>query len=102
MKKPLDIQLIGKELAVKWDDESESYYPVDFLRAASPSAENTGERDLFGIRHGGTDQKQFPGVQLRKWEFIGGYAIRLVFSDGHATGIYSYEYLQKLDELLEK
>ncbi|MFA5262975.1 MAG: DUF971 domain-containing protein [Opitutaceae bacterium] len=97
MHTPANIQIIGEELAISWDDGAESFFRFDALRAASPSAENQGERDILGVTHGGHDgSKQFGGIQLLGWERIGNYALRFEFSDGHRTGLYSYEYLRKL------
>ncbi len=92
------IELIGSEVAIAWSDGSESYIAGPKLRAASPSAENTGERDLLGKRYGGTDQKTFPGVTVKGWRIIGGYAVQFDFSDGHNTGLYPFEYLKRLGD----
>ncbi|MDB6168101.1 MAG: hypothetical protein JWM88_965 [Verrucomicrobia bacterium] len=96
MHAPKDIQLIGGEVAIAWDDGQESYFPAERLRAASPSAETQGERDIFGQKYGGDGPKRFPGVEVRGWEQVGNYALRFDFSDGHRTGLYSYDYLRKL------
>ncbi len=97
---PTEIQIIGREIAMRWSDDSESYFPIDFLRAWSPSAENMGEADIFGQIHGGTHGKSFSGIEVHGWDWIGNYAIRFEFSDGHRTGLYSYPYLKKLEQLL--
>lgn len=96
MLTPTNIQLIGDELAIAWSDGNESYINVERLRAASPSAENQGERDIFGNQYGGDGPKRFPGVTVLGWDMVGNYAIRFEFSDGHRTGLYSYDYLRKL------
>jgi len=98
VKNPVNIQLIGEEVAIVWDDGSDSYYPFARLRAASPSAETQGERDIFGTQYGGGGSKQFDGVQVTGWERIGNYALRFDFSDGHRTGLYSFDYLRKLSD----
>ncbi len=95
--RPKDIQLIGSELAIVWEDGSESYFPSEFLRAHSPSAQNIGEKDIFGNQYGGDGAKEFPGVTINGWEFSGNYAIRPMFSDGHSSGLFSWEYLKKLE-----
>ncbi len=95
---PTDIQLIGTEVAIRWEDGLESYISFATLRAASPSAEVKGERDIFGHQYGGEVPKNFVGVEVTNWERIGNYAIRFDFSDGHRTGLYSYEMLRKLAE----
>lgn len=94
---PETIQAIGAEIAIRWNDGHESYHPAEFLRANSPSAENKGETDLLGNRMGGSDQTDFTGVSVTGWEIIGGYAIQFTFSDGHNTGIFSYELLRELN-----
>ncbi|MDR0354052.1 MAG: DUF971 domain-containing protein [Opitutaceae bacterium] len=96
MNTPQNIQLIGNELAIAWDDGAESYIPAARLRAASPSADQRGERDLFGNLHGGSTRTDYPDVRVTAWEPVGNYALRFDFSDGHRTGIYSYDYLRDL------
>lgn len=97
--KPERIEVIGSEVAIAWSDGSETYLSVEKLRAYSPSAENTGERDLLGRQIGGHQgTREFPGVTLTGWRLIGGYAIQFDFSDGHNTGLYGFEYLRKLAE----
>ena len=93
---PKTIQSIGDEIAIRWDDGNESFFHMEDLRAASPSAENKGESDLLGRRIGGTDQTQFPGVRVSGWEVVGGYAVQFRFSDGHNTGLYSFDLLREL------
>lgn len=96
VKTPANIQLIGTEVAIVWEDGVESYFPMEDLRAASPSAQNVGERDILGNQYGGDGPKKFPGVTVLGWEVVGNYAIRFDFSDGHRTGLYSYDYLREL------
>lgn len=100
--RPDDVHLIGSELALRWSDGRESYLGMEFLRAASPSAENQGEADIFGQVHGADARQRYPGVQVTGWERVGNYALRLIFSDGHQSGLYSYEYLRRLADLLDE
>lgn len=102
MNSPTDIQIIGTDVAIRWDDAVESYISFATLRAASPSAESKGERDIFGHQYGGEVPKNFVGVEVKGWERIGNYAIRFDFSDGHRTGLYSYELLRQLGEASAK
>jgi DUF971 family protein len=94
--KPQNIQIIGQEVAIVWSDGSESYLPAAKLRASSPSAETRGEKDIFGQQYGGSTKTDYTGVEVLGWELIGNYAVRFDFSDGHRTGLYSYEFLQEL------
>ena len=96
MTNPKDIQVVGNELAILWEDGTESYITAPLLRAASPSAETAGERDIFGKQYGGETNQDYAGVEIVNWQFVGNYAIRFRFSDGHATGLYSYELLKQL------
>lgn len=93
-----EIQLIGEEVAVRWSDGSESFYRMDRLRAASPSAETQGETDLLGNPISGNQLgRDFSGVRVVSWNPIGGYAIQFHFSDGHKSGLYSFDLLRELD-----
>ncbi len=96
MPSPANVQLIGGEVAIAWSDGAETYHPAERLRAASPSAETQGERDIFGRQYGGDGPRRFAGVRVVGWERIGAYALRFDFSDGHRTGLYTFDYLRKL------
>ena len=97
---PAEIQLVGDEVAIRWSDAKESFFKGERLRAASPSAETQGEHDILGNKYGGTGPKKFSGVTVLGWEQVGNYALRFDFSDGHRTGLYSFDYLRKLDGLV--
>jgi DUF971 family protein len=100
VRAPVDIQLVGTFLALRWEDGREDILPGEFLRERSPSAENLGEKDILGNTYGGDGPRQFPGVAVTGMHRVGNYALSLVFSDGHSSGIYSWEYLRRLgDEL---
>lgn len=81
------------ELEITWSDGHVSLYPVAHLRAncrcASCIDEWTGERRL--------DPKKIPAL-IRPVEVspVGRYAINIVWSDGHASGIYTFEHLRDL------
>ena len=96
MQKPKKVELIGGTLAILWSDGAEDYFESEFLRVNSPSAQNMGETDIFGTQYGGDGPRAFPGVQVREYQFVGNYALKLFFSDGHSTGIFSWEYLKEL------
>ena len=97
MLHPTRIEAIASEIAIVWSDGSETYHDMAKLRAASPSAENTGERDLLGRQIGGLKgPHDFSGVTVTGWRLIGGYAVQFDFSDGHNTGLFGFEYLRQL------
>jgi len=93
---PKNMQLIGTELAIVWEDGEESYIPSSTLRANSPSASVSGEKDIFGTQYGGESGKDYSQVEIESWTPVGNYAFRFHFSDKHNTGIYSYDLLRKL------
>jgi DUF971 family protein len=99
MISPTNIQLIGSEVAILWSDGREDYYPMDHLRAHSPSAETQGERDLLG-RPITSDEKgrDFTGVRVLGWAPVGAYGLQFHFSDSHRTGIYAFDYLRKIGD----
>jgi DUF971 family protein len=97
--RPIDLQQIGSELAIKWDDGGESFISLETLRRACPCAGCIGERDVMGTLHKGPDQPLSPqSFQLQRMVNVGGYAIQPVWGDGHASGIFSFEYLRRLAE----
>ena len=97
--RPADIQQIGGELAIKWDDGRESFIALEALRRHCPCAGCQGERDIMGQLHKGPDEPLTPpSFQLRRVLNVGGYAIQPVWADGHDTGIFSFDYLRKLAE----
>jgi DUF971 family protein len=94
---PADIQQIGGELAIKWDDGRESFIPLESLRRHCPCAGCQGERDIMGNLYKGPDEVLTPrSFQLLRIVNVGGYAIQPVWADGHNTGIFSFDYLRQL------
>jgi len=101
MTRPTDIQVIGEEMAIKWDDGRESFVKLDALRRHCPCAGCRGETDVMGNVYKGPDRPLGPqSSQLQRLEWIGSYAVQPVWGDGHATGIYAFDYLRQLAEEL--
>jgi DUF971 family protein len=97
--RPTDIQAIGNEVAIKWDDGGESFITLEKLRRACPCAGCKGEVDVLGNLHKGPDQPLSPkAFQLVRVNPVGGYAVQPVWADGHATGLYAYGYLRRVAE----
>jgi DUF971 family protein len=95
--RPLDIQHIGGELAIRWDDDGEDFIPLEKLRRACPCAGCKGEVDILGNLYK-NPEKPFAvnAFELVKISSVGGYAIQPTWADGHNTGIYSFEYLRRV------
>ena len=80
-------------LTLTYSDGQEYTLPAEYLRVYSPSAEVRGHGE-------GNETLQFGKrlVTINALEKAGNYALQIVFSDGHDSGIYSWEYLQALAE----
>ena len=95
--RPVDVQQIGDELAIRWDDGSETYLRLETLRRACPCAGCKGEVDVLGNLHRGPPLPLTPASsQLRQVVHVGGYALQPVWADGHNTGLYAFTYLRQL------
>ena len=84
-------------LDVSFDDGSHFELPFEYLRVYSPSAEVRG--------HGPGQETLQLGkheVGVRAVEPIGNYAVRIVFDDGHDTGLFTWSYLQTLHDERDK
>ncbi len=97
--KPVDIQQIGIEIAIKWDDGSESFISLEKLRRHCPCAGCQGERDIMGNLYKGPDEPlTAKSFQIARFVNVGGYAIQPVWADGHSTGLFSFDYLRNVAE----
>jgi DUF971 family protein len=95
--RPTDIQTIGDELAIKWDDGGESYIKLETLRRGCPCAGCKGEMDVLGNVYKNPDVPLPPNAfELVRLFNVGTYAVQPVWADGHNTGIYSFDYLRRL------
>jgi DUF971 family protein len=95
--RPVDIQQIGHEIAIKWEDGTESFISLDKLRRYCPCAGCKGEMDVMGNLYKGPDRPLSPAAfELRRISNVGGYAVQPVWGDGHASGLYSYDYLKAI------
>lgn len=83
--------LIGTDLYILWKDGKESHLSFFDLRNLCPCAhcidELTGQKVL--------DPKTIPNsIRIRNCEYVGNYALRIFWSDGHNSGIYSFKQLR--------
>jgi len=91
MVREIKLRRRSRVLEVGFEDGSRHALPFEYLRVYSPSAEVQGHRPEEGILVTGKES-----VGIRAIEPIGQYAIRLVFDDGHDTGLYTFGYLHEL------
>ena len=95
MNNPTEIKLRTRSrvLEVVYDDGARYLLPFEYLRVYSPSAEVKG--------HGPGQEVLVLGKQnvgIRAVEPVGQYAVKLVFDDGHDSGLFSWKYLRELGE----
>lgn len=90
---PVAINLHQKSrmLEVEFDDGEKFELSCEYLRVHSPSADVKGHGPGQEVLQVGKEN-----VNIKEIEPTGNYAIRLVFDDGHATGLYSWGYLYEL------
>ncbi len=96
---PTEIKLRrnSRVLAITWEDGAAFELSFEYLRVHSPSAE---------VRGPGPGQEKLQvgkeNVQITNIEPVGHYAVKLVFDDGHDTGLYSWTYLRELSDRQEE
>ena len=93
---PTNIQQIGRELAIQWNDGTESYFDLETLRRACPCAACGREPDVLGNIMRPDVSYSENSFELAGFDLVGGYALQPRWRDGHATGIYSFQYLRRL------
>ena len=92
---PTEIKLhqVSRKLEIAFNNGARFELPYEFLRVYSPSAEVRGHGPGQEVLQLGKKNIEVKGI-----EPVGAYAITLTFSDGHDTGIYSWDYLYELGE----
>ena len=103
MEEPRPVHLdLDRErgLEIEWSDGVRSFYPVAHLRRSSPSADAKALREEMA-RNPLTVLPPTKGtggpLRAEDAQLVGNYAVRITFSDGHSTGIYSWAYLRSID-----
>ncbi|MGH9465850.1 MAG: gamma-butyrobetaine hydroxylase-like domain-containing protein [Terriglobales bacterium] len=108
--KNVDVSLT-EGVTIVWDDGRENHYSILQLRAACPCAtcadlHHTGDRSTAVPAPAAPGAALLPiykptGATLRGVQPVGRYALQFDFSDGHKTGIFTWEYLRELGEKSE-
>lgn len=96
---PTEIRLHQKSrlMEIAFADGRTFRLPYEYLRVHSPSAEVRGHGPGQEVLQAGKAK-----VEIRALEPVGSYAVQPAFSDGHSTGIYSWDYLYYLGENQER
>jgi DUF971 family protein len=86
----------SKGVVIEWADGHRSEYALKFLRDACPCATCTGAHGQPPARDRVANPLALykPALKIESVEPVGNYALRIVWNDGHSTGIYSYEHLR--------
>lgn len=90
-------------LTIEWADGTTSYYSIAYLRKMSPSAETKELRDEMSknpLAILPSSAVTSSTILATGAELVGHYALRISFSDGHDTGIYSWDYLRSIDPVV--
>lgn len=83
-------------LVIEYDDGVKFELPCEYLRVYSPSAEVKGHGPGQEVLQLGKEN-----VNINEIEPVGNYAVRLVFDDGHNTGLYTWDYLYELGSTMQ-
>ncbi len=92
---PTEIKMhqASRKMEIAFDNGTHYELPYEYLRVYSPSAEVRGHGPGQEVLQIGKKNVEIKGI-----EPVGSYAVQLAFSDGHDTGIYSWDYLYGLGE----
>ncbi len=92
----------SKGIKIDWKDSHRSDYPLGYLRDECPCATCTGAHGTVPEKtnYGKAEAEPFPmfkpTLKMLNIEPVGHYAIRIAWSDGHGSGIYSFDHLRKI------
>ena len=95
---PLNIQVFGNELAIAWNDGTETFLALEFLRRHCPCAACGGEPDVLGHVEKPAVTYTPASFRIRSYQVIGGYALQPTWEDSHNSGLYAFQYLKRLGE----
>ncbi len=87
----IKLQKKSRQITISFDDGSRFELPFEYLRVYSPSAEVQGHGPGQEILQKGKER-----VLVTKIEPVGHYAVRLIFDDGHNTGLYTWQHFYEL------
>jgi DUF971 family protein len=102
-KKPIDVKVrvsTGEGVDITWADGHTSHFDFPYLRDHCPCALCNDEREKtkkVGDSAASSPLPMFkPKITAKSANAVGNYAVQIQFSDGHATGIFSFEHLREL------
>lgn len=102
MPVPRKVSLSESQVTIEWSDGHRSFSSNMRLREACPCAMCAGEPPAIGVSRVIPLTPAAPeGVAATRFTMVGRYAVAFVWSDGHSTGIYPYDYLREMCECEE-
>ena len=101
--KIISIDCYDAMIAFAWDTGETNYLDLHLLRERCPCAFCSGEKDVFGKTYKGPKQSlKDSAFSIVSFSFIGLYGIKIVWGDGHADGIFTFDFIKKLISFNEK
>jgi len=100
--RPATFELIGDQLAVRWENGHESFYRPEDLRAHCPCAlcktqrAKTQAQQPDPLRLLTPEQAEGAAMRILAYEPVGRYAVRFIWEDRHDTGIYDFRLLRSI------
>lgn len=92
-------------LTIQWGDGTTSYYAIAYLRKMSPSADVRQLREEMAknpLTVLPSNPRPAGAMVATNAELVGNYGLRIFFSDGHHTGIYTWSYLREIDPMMQE
>jgi DUF971 family protein len=93
---PNNIQVIGREIAIAWNDGTETFLELELFRRACPCAACGGEPDVLGYVVRPEGQYTDESFEMKRLHIVGGYAMQPTWGDGHSSGLYAFDYIRKI------
>jgi DUF971 family protein len=99
----LNVSKLGDEetISILWSDGHKSNYSSFSLRSSCPCAMCQGEPGIFGRTYAASKSEVRADVVPEAIEPVGKYGLKIMWSDGHNLGIYTFDYLRKLCQCRE-
>lgn len=104
-KKPIEVKVrvsTGAGVDITWSDAHSSHYDFAYLREHCPCATCKEERGADSPHESSPNSASSvlpmfkPKVSARSAAAVGSYAVQIEFTDGHATGIFSFDHLREI------
>lgn len=96
MNFPLHVDIVGRYLAIQWNDQSETLIALEKLRKNCPCALCQGESTILSRAKSPSLSYGHKSMELKETRIIGNYGLQCFWADGHQTGIYPFSLLYEL------